>query len=113
MSTILTAVALVALSVSKLEEELKKAYTPEVLTEAIKLEEEKEEPRKTALEALEAALEEATPKPTVEKKEYTVCEGKTLTSRKGIVTAGDVVTEKHFAGGSKTIENLKAKGFLK
>lgn len=56
---------------------------------------------KTELLALEASLAPSS---------FVVAEGKTITSKKGILVEGDKVLPEYFAGGEKSIDSLlKAK----
>ena len=41
-----------------------------------------------------------------------IAKGKSLTSRKGILTEGTPVTPDHFAGGQETFDDLKERGFI-
>lgn len=124
MSQLLTAAALVALSVSDLEDALKANTYPEAtLKEALKLENEKEDTRKTAIEALEGALPDAAAKAAAKAKEEAEAEaaknqtviapGKAVTSLKGILEEGTPVSADMFPGGQKTFNSLKEKGFIK
>lgn len=111
MSKLLVAAALAALSVSKLEAELENGYPAETLEEALGLEKAKEEPRKTAIEALENAkpqtpAEEEVASPVIAK-------GKSITSLKGILEEGTPVSPDMFPGGQETFDDLKEKGFIK
>ena len=66
MSKLLTAAALIALSVADLEAELKNGYPLETLNEALGMEAGKKDSRKTAIEALTDAAEEAAAKAEAE-----------------------------------------------
>ncbi|MBK2258730.1 hypothetical protein [Francisella philomiragia] len=48
-----------------------------------------------------------------QQNEYKVAEGKAITTRKGILSDGDVVVAKDVAGGEETLKNLLEKGFVK
>ena len=104
MSNLLTAVALAGLSVSKLEEELKLEYPKDTLVEALNLENEKEEPRKTAISALEesieisVAFEEEVEEEVEEKKEvsYVIAKGKSITTLVGVKSENEKIEAKHF-----------------
>ncbi|WP_265658577.1 hypothetical protein [Francisella philomiragia] len=48
-----------------------------------------------------------------QQKKYKVAEGKAITTRKGILSDGDVVAAKDVAGGEETLKNLLEKGFVK
>lgn len=58
-------------------------------------------------------------KPTVKEPEFVapdcefyVAKGKTLTTRRGIKSEGDEITEKDLVGGNKTIKDLVKKGYI-
>lgn len=129
MSDLLTAEALVDLSVSALEEELKNSYPLETINEALGMEAGKTDSRKTAIEALEDASEDAEAKATADAeakatadaeanataeaealaeatKGHYVADGKSVTSLKGIRGEGVKVEAKHFPGGQKTLDSL-------
>lgn len=48
-----------------------------------------------------------------QQNKYKVAEGKAITTRKGILSDGDVVAAKDVAGGEETLKNLLEKGFVK
>jgi hypothetical protein len=101
---ILLAVALVALSVSKLEKELTAStYPADTLNEALELEKAKPEPRSTAIAAIEAALAPAGLK---------VPAGKAMLTLAGIKEGGEVVTAAMVTGGDDQLALLKEKGLL-
>tara|TARA_R100000541_G_scaffold18689_2_gene28552 strand:+ start:4962 stop:5300 length:339 start_codon:yes stop_codon:yes gene_type:complete len=109
--------ALVALSVSNLESELAaNDYTVEELTEALELERAKDEPRKTAIEALEIDLEAASgegdKEPEPEHTGYKVAKGKSITTSVGIKSEGDKVTADMVTGGDAKLQLLESKGFI-
>jgi FKBP-type peptidyl-prolyl cis-trans isomerase len=138
MSQLLTAAALVALSVADLVEELKKEYPIGVLNEALGMEAGKTDKRKTAIEALTDAAEEAAAKAEEEaaakaeeeaaakaeeeaaaKAEeeaaaggHVIAKGKSLTSLIGILSEGAPVSPENFAGGQATFDRLKDRGFI-
>lgn len=114
MSKLLLASALVALSVADLEAELKNAYPLETINEALGMEAGKTDSRKTAIEALTDAAEEAAAKAEAEaaKNQTVIAPGKSLTSLKGILGEGTPVTPAHFPGGRETFDNLKKCGFI-
>lgn len=108
MSEKLTVAALVALSVSKLEAELAaNTYTPEELVEALELERAKADARSTAVTALEAALEA---KPEV--KGPRVADGKSVTSKRGILAGGKRISPADLAGGESSFNHLVKKGYI-
>lgn len=115
MSEALTAAALVALSVSALEAALAEGnIAADVIDEALELEKAKSEPRKTAVEALEAAQVDALD--LQEPKEpagFYVENGKSLTSKVGIKDAGQTVTADMFVGGEETLKRLVKKRYIR
>lgn len=119
MIEFLTVALLMALSVNKLEDELSaKAYPEDVLLDALEFERAKDDPRKTAIEALESALEdrpEADPEPEPEPKVsggYKVPKGKAMTTRAGMKSEGEKITPDMVIGGTETLVLLKQKGLL-
>lgn len=115
MIEFLTVALLMALSVNKLEDELSaKAYPEDVLLDALEFERAKDDPRKTAIEALESALEdrpEAEPEPKVSGG-YKVPKGKAMTTRAGMKSEGEKITPDMVIGGTETLVLLKQKGLL-
>jgi len=98
MSTKLVTAALIALSVSKLEDELKTgAYSATELNEALDAETAGDD-RSTAVKELKAALSDALaleaeankPAPVVTAGTF-VCKGKSITTAAGIKVAGDEI----------------------
>ena len=53
-----------------------------------------------------------TPKPAETPKSLKVAEGKSITSKRGIKIAGDVVDASYFANGEETVKSLLAKKYL-
>ncbi len=103
---------LVALSVSKLENALKDhSFTADELAEAIELEKAADN-RKTAIEALEAAIEQPA-EPTPEPKVVKVCEGKAITSKIGVLGPDAEVKAEYLAGGADALKVLIEKGYCK
>lgn len=113
MSTKLAITALTSLSVSALTKHVESGeYSVEELNEALDAEKAGEN-RKTALTVIKAAITDA----TVEAEEpkgraagLYVCDGKSITTKAGIKSSGDEVTEKMISGSSA--EKLVKKGFL-
>ncbi len=105
--------ALVALSVSALTAEVESGeYSAEELNEALAAETAGEN-RKTALTAIKAAITDATAgaeEPKGRKPGVYVCHGKAITTKAGIKSSGDEVTEKMVTEDS--YEKLVKKGFL-
>ncbi len=64
--------------------------------------------------AAEKAAKEAADKAAAAKKPYpySVAEGTSLTSKKGILDAGAEVKVEYFAGGKETLANLVKKGHV-
>jgi len=113
----LTPELLVALSVAKLEAELSTGeYTADELTAAIELENAKDEPRKTAVEAMESRLLPAqapapAPAPAPEAG-HRVAKGKAVTTKAGIKSEGDLITAAMLAGGEDALTHLIKKGYI-
>ena len=116
MGKLITVAALLALSVSALEEELKaNQYPLETLNEALEVESAKTDARKTAIAALEDSIKdiaEADAAAKAEAETVVIAKGKSLTSLKGILGEGTPVTPEMFPGGQETFDNLKSKGFF-
>lgn len=103
--------ALIALSVTALEENLAaEAYTAEELAEAITAEKAGEN-RKTALAALEDAKAEAEAEAEAGNVPR-VAKGKAIITLAGIKADGDVITAKMLAGGDETLKALTEKGYI-
>lgn len=113
MSTKLAVTALIALSVSALTEQVESGeYSAEELNEALAAETAGDN-RKTALTAIKAAITDATAdaeEPKGRKPGVYVCDGKAITTKAGIKSSGDEVTEKMITEDS--YEKLLEKGFL-
>lgn len=115
MSELLTAEALVALSVSKLETELKaNTYTADVLNAAIELENAKDDTRSTAIEALEAAMPATSETETATSDDvvYVMAPRSCLTSKKGLLKPGQVVKPEYFVNGQATIDDHLKTGHI-
>jgi Asp-tRNA(Asn)/Glu-tRNA(Gln) amidotransferase A subunit family amidase len=105
----LAIIALIALSVSKLELALKEdEYTVEEILEAMAAEKEGQN-RSTALEALEDALPEPEPEP---EPAYTLAQGKAITTKRGILSSGQPITAKDLSGGQDVLDKFVTKGLV-
>lgn len=117
MSGKLIGAALIALSVSNLEAQLAAhEFTADELAEAIELEKAGDN-RKTAIEALEATQSELLATELADDAEpelppYTVAEGKSLTTKRGILANGQEITAKDLAGGQACLDLLVKKSFV-
>lgn len=114
----LTPEKLLELSVSDLEKELKaNAYSNEVLTEALGREVAGQQ-RKTAIEAIEQAIEandDVTPEPELgatASAALRVAKGKAVTSLRGILGEGTLVSARDFNTGTDAIDKLVSIGVL-
>jgi hypothetical protein len=112
----LTTTALIALSVSALTAEIAGGgYSAEDLAEAVTAEKESGN-RVTAIEALEDAIEdlaETQDEPdTAAEAGHTVAKGKSITSKVGILSAGDEVTAEMLAGGADALSALLKAGHI-
>lgn len=109
----LAIVALVALPVSALTEHVESGeYSAEELNEALTAEIAGEN-RKTAVTAIKAAITDAVEvqkEPKGRKPGVYVCDGKAITTKAGIKSSGDEVTEGMIT--SESAEKLVKKGFL-
>jgi len=81
----------------------------------IKLEDHNDDVKAAATEALNtlAANAELTKPAAPPPPSFTVADGKSITSRRGIKVAGDQVDASMFHGGAETINDLVERGFIK
>lgn len=105
-----TAATLITLSVAAMEEALAETGATEaVLREALALENAKKEPRKTAVELLEDALD-AYPEDVLVDPGYYVADGRSITTKIGIRVGGQQVDPDMVTGGEKTLDHLVDRG---
>lgn len=67
---------------------------------------------KATAKAPAAPAAEAPAKAPAKASEHKVAAGKSITSKRGVLDAGTVVTAKDFVGGDKAIEMLRSKGLV-
>lgn len=65
------------------------------------------------LAAANAAEAERNKEPKVKKPDYEVAEGKCLTTKVGILSAGDAIEAEHLPGGKDVFDEFVEKGYIK